>query len=218
MKRKILWAAFAALLIAITAIWFVPQFGTSQNTEIQPIEPTVQIVSPTVRQTLESSISPHPSLQEDDTVPSQRMPDPKPLTPNKPKKQHNYAFTLDILNTTVNVANGVDESTLDKTPGWLTTSAKPGETGVCVVYGHRNRNHLRVLQDIQVGDEITVKTEKGSFIYTVQSIDILDSEADIRIPATNEKQLLLATCYPFRYTGHAPKKVVVYAQILIRTQ
>ena len=54
-------------------------------------------------------------------------------------------FTLSILNDTISVAYGVEESTLKKTPGWLTTSVLPGENGMCVVYGHRNRNHLKVI-------------------------------------------------------------------------
>ena len=49
------------------------------------------------------------------------------------------------------------ESTLDKSPGWLTTSVLPGEDGMCVVYGHRNRNHLKVLEKVERGDTITVK-------------------------------------------------------------
>lgn len=47
-------------------------------------------------------------------------------------------FTLNILSDTISVAYGVEEATLKKTPGWLSTSALPGKEGMCVVYGHRN--------------------------------------------------------------------------------
>jgi len=36
------------------------------------------------------------------------------------------AFTLSILGKTINVATNV-EATLEKNPGWLPTSAQPGE-------------------------------------------------------------------------------------------
>ena len=55
-------------------------------------------------------------------------------TPSK-KKDTNAAFFLVINDEKVNIARGVDESTLKKTPGWLESSAEPGEEGVCVVYG-----------------------------------------------------------------------------------
>ena len=62
------------------------------------------------------------------------------------KKEGEGLFTLHILNDTISVAYGVEEATLKKTPGWLSTSALPGKEGMCVVYGHRNRNHLKVLE------------------------------------------------------------------------
>ena len=56
------------------------------------------------------------------------------------------AFRLTIHGKEISVAYGVSEETLKKSPGWLTTSAFPGENGMCVVYGHSNRNYLRILE------------------------------------------------------------------------
>lgn len=137
---------------------------------------------------------------------------PKPTSAPHTSPVYGQAFTLTILGTNIPVSIGVDNATLDKTPGWLETSAYPGEEGVCVIYGHRNRNHLRVLKDIDFGDTITVTLSDGTVInYTVESIRILDPDEELRIPFISGQHLMLTTCYPFYYTGHAPQKYVLIA-------
>jgi sortase A len=139
---------------------------------------------------------------------------PKPTTAPYTSPVYGQAFTLTILGVNVPVSIGVDNATLDKTPGWLETSAYPGEAGVCVIYGHRNRNHLQVLKDIDFGDTITVTLADGTMLnYTVESIRILDSDEELRIPLISGQHLMLTTCYPFYYTGHAPQKFVLIATI-----
>ena len=123
-------------------------------------------------------------------------------------------FTLSILNDTISVAYGVEESTLKKTPGWFTTSVLPGEDGMCVVYGHRNRNHLKVLEKVTVGDTITATKDGIAYTYAVSDIAIYESTSDWRLPTLDGSTLVLVTCYPFRYSGHAPGKYMVTAQLV----
>lgn len=123
---------------------------------------------------------------------------------------HGAAFVLTIHGKNIIIAPSVDEATLEKTPGWLNTSASPGEEGVCVVYGHRNRNHLQILKDVTYGESIKVTMPNGkTYTYMIESTEILESDEDLRIPTIEGKHLMLTTCYPFYYTGHAPKKYVV---------
>ena len=132
-----------------------------------------------------------------------------------PSKQEGGVFcTLDIRGSKISVAYGVEESTLKKSPGWLTTSALPGEDGMCVIYGHRNRNHLKVLEKVEYGDTITISTPGGeSYRYTVCDITIYENTDDLRLPTLPGKTLVLATCCPFRYSGNAPGKYVVTAML-----
>lgn len=124
-------------------------------------------------------------------------------------KAKELAFTLTVLGKDVQIAKGVDEKTLDASPGWLTTSAYPGEEGVCVIYGHRNRNHLKILKDIDYGDTMDLTLPGGQkYTYMVESLEILENESELRIPLIDGQHLLLMTCYPFYYTGHAPQKFV----------
>ena len=71
------------------------------------------------------------------------------------------AFVLTIRGKNITIAKKIDEATLEQSPGWLDSSAKPGKEGVCVVYGHRNRNHFQVLKDVDYGDPILVTKPDG---------------------------------------------------------
>ena len=104
----------------------------------------------------------------------------------------------------------MDDETLEKTPGWLETSAMPGEEGTYVIFGHRNRNHLKLLKDVELGDAIKIKSQGIEYSYIIESISILENDEQLTIPAATGKHLLISTCYPFYYSGSAPQKFVLW--------
>ena len=113
------------------------------------------------------------------------------------------------------VAIGVDEATLADGPGWMPDSALPGQAGMSVILGHRNRKHLRPLQDVEIGDSLCFRYPDGrEYTYTVSEIVKYEDTADWRLPALDGNTLVLVTCYPFRYSGNAPGKYVVVADII----
>lgn len=141
------------------------------------------------------------------------LPAAKPTSAPVTVSKH-AAFALTIKGKTMEIANNVEEDTLEDGPGWLNTSAAPGQDGVCVVFGHRNRNHLKVLEKVDYGDTVTVTAKDGTqYDYKIESIEIVKSDAELRIPTLESKYLMLVTCYPFYYTGHAPQKYVVFARV-----
>lgn len=211
MKRHIiLWAAVLAALILIAVILGIAAFspppdkGNEIIIEPQPVA-TPEVV---VLQTAVPTVTPEPIPKP---VPTEEA--KETLTPTKKptsNTQSSTAFSLKILDRKISVAHGVDETTLDKTPGWLTTSANPGQDGMCVVYGHRNRTHLRVLEKVEWGDSITATMPDGTvYTYTVTEKLIYENTADLRLPLTEGTTICLVTCYPFRYSGSAPGKYVV---------
>ena len=108
------------------------------------------------------------------------------------------------------VAIGVDEATLADGPGWMPDSALPGQEGMSVILGHRNRKHLRPLQDVEIGDSLCFRyPDSREYTYTVSEIVKYEDTADWRLPALGGNTLVLVTCYPFRYSGNAPGKYVV---------
>ena len=218
-------------LIALIALIFAVGFLAGRNNN--PMDHSVLLPTQWT-QTEESTIRPEPKTPDstsrpDDTAdpyetgspkstlsvsdtPGTNTLSPKPTSLPHTSPVYGKSFTLTILGINVPVSIGVDIETLDKTPGWLETSAYPGEEGVCVIYGHRNRNHFQVLKDIDFGDTITVTLADGSVLsYTVESIRILDSDKELRVPFISGQHLMLTTCYPFYYTGHAPQKFVLMA-------
>lgn len=209
-KHIILWAVVLTALILFAVILGIAAFSppSDKNDEII-IEPQ-PVVTPevVVLQTAVPTATPEP-------IPTPAPTEEAKETPTSTKKptsntQSSAAFTLKILDRKISVAHGVDEATLDKTPGWLTTSASPGQDGMCVVYGHRNRTHLRVLEKVENGDIITATMPDGTvYTYTVSDIQIYENTADMRLPLMDGKTIVMVTCYPFRYSGNAPGKYVV---------
>lgn len=106
----------------------------------------------------------------------------------------------------------VYEKTLKRNIGWLPSSAYPGEEGLSILMGHRDTD-FSILQYVKNGDLITIQTENANTKYKVVCLDLVDSDEELRFKAITGTNLVLITCYPFRYTGHAPRKYVVYCKI-----
>lgn len=138
---------------------------------------------------------------------------------NQARGQHKerHGITLKIKDRTISVAYGVEGATLKKFAGRLIVSASPGTDGMCVVYGHRNRAYLRILENVSKGDTITVaRPDDTIYVYTVTDTQIFEDTGNLQLPAQNGKTLAIATCYPFRYFGNAPGKCVVTADLPIQ--
>ena len=205
-------AAFIAALSILAAI-----IGIALSVQHEDGDVFVEIKpmpTPKATNMISSTPLPSPAAQPSPTPEATLQPTyPSAATP-APVQGGKAFFTLSILNDTISVAYGVEESTLKKTPGWLTTSVLPGENGMCVVYGHRNRNHLKVLEKVTVGDIITATKDGIAYTYAVLDVAIYESTSDWRLPTLDGSTLVLVTCYPFRYSGHAPGKYMVIARLV----
>ena len=107
------------------------------------------------------------------------------------------------------VVEGVDDETLNAGPGHLPGSVLPGEAGNAVISAHRDR-HFRPLGRIAVGDTIDVETLRGRSRWIVVSRRVVRAG----VPALFETEtptLTLTTCWPVRYLGTAPDRLLVQA-------
>lgn len=218
MKHNIIRIIIIIVLLAIAVVLGIIAFKPAPEPNLVPMKP---VSTPEI---VDIEIIPTPS-PEPPAPTIEVLPEETPIveevtekveeshTPSK-KKDTNAAFFLVINDEKVNIACGVDESTLKKSPGWLESSAEPGEEGVCVVYGHRNRKHLRALKGVEVGDTITIETTEGSYAYVIETIRIMNTDEELTIPAMEGTHLMLSTCYPFHYSGKAPQKYVVVANFI----
>src|SRR5262249_17066246 len=108
------------------------------------------------------------------------------------------------------VFEGTTDAVLRKGPGHLSGTAWPGLTaspGNCVIAGHRD-SFFRALAGARVGDVVTLTGPQGRRDYRlvgsrVVAPDDLDAAGPMR-----EERLTLGSCYPFRWTGPAPYRIV----------
>ena len=104
---------------------------------------------------------------------------------------------------------GVGDDELRAGPGHMTGSAIPGDSGNAVISAHRDR-HFYPLARIAVGDTIVTESGRGTVTWTVARLRIVDAdEPALRTSAT--PLLTLTTCWPIRYFGPAPDRLIVEA-------
>ena len=206
-KQIVIRAAVLAALSLAAAILTVFALDGRNNGTVQAVRPMPESyhVLP-LANSMESAVATSPAPLHGEALPTV-SPETTVSIPVSGTEREGVLFTLIVAGESVPVAYGVEEATLTRMPGWLPSSALPGQDGMCVVYGHRNRNHLKALENVERVDAITVAMDGVAYVYTVSDIMIYDSTDDFRLPTMDGKTLVLATCYPFRYSGHAPGKV-----------
>lgn len=108
------------------------------------------------------------------------------------------------------VLEGVDGNSLNAGPGHLIGSAFPGEAGNAVISAHRDRHFAR-LGAIQVGDTIVTESGAHDERWVVISKRVIDADAPALFHSL-DATLTLTTCWPIRYLGTAPERLVVTAR------
>ena len=110
------------------------------------------------------------------------------------------------------VLEGVDPDELNAGPGHLPGSPLPGERGNSVVSAHRDR-HFNHVDALQVGD--TMVTEAGMLQtkWVIVGRRIIDRNAPA-LYQTKDTTLTLTTCWPMRYVGSAPDRLIITAKPL----
>jgi sortase A len=120
-------------------------------------------------------------------------------------------LTIPVLGLDEIVIEGVGSEELNGGPGHLPGSVLPGERGNAVISGHRDR-HFSSLGSLQVGDEIVTETGPGRRVkWIVISRRVLGARA-AALFSTPDPTLTLTTCWPIRYVGTAPERLVITAK------
>jgi sortase A len=82
-----------------------------------------------------------------------------------------------------------------------------------VISAHRDR-HFRSLGRLVPGDTVVTESDRGTVLWRVTRIRVVDADA----PALRETplpRLTLTTCWPIRYFGTAPDRLIVEAERLL---
>jgi sortase A len=105
---------------------------------------------------------------------------------------------------------GVGDEALRAGPGHMSGSALPGAPGNSVISAHRDR-HFRALGQVAVGDTVVTDGHAGRTVWTVTRIRVVDAEAPA-LRTSESPRLTLTTCWPIRYFGSAPDRLLLEAE------
>jgi len=108
------------------------------------------------------------------------------------------------------VVEGVGDDELNAGPGHLPGSALPGMKGNAVISAHRDR-HFSRLDELQLGDTIRTETGHSSGSWVIVGRRIVARETPALF-VSNEPLLTLTTCWPVRFFGSAPDRLILSAK------
>lgn len=146
----------------------------------------------------------------------------EPITINAENRIQNYPEygtqygTIEIPKIDVNlpVYYGDTLEVLKKGVGHSSGSYFPGEGGSIIYMGHNSKNVFRRFSELQIGNEITVKTTYGEYKYKIYDMQIINEDEPEKLEIQKEKEILMVyTCYPFVNIGHAKQRYVVFAEL-----
>jgi sortase A len=110
------------------------------------------------------------------------------------------------------VLEGVDGDQLNAGPGHLPGSAMPGALGNSVVSAHRDR-HFSHFDLLTIGDTIVTETSTSRTTWVISKRRIIDKN-DPALFRTTDATLTLTTCWPVRYLGTAPERLIITAKVV----
>jgi sortase A len=111
------------------------------------------------------------------------------------------------------IKEGVDLGTLKYSIGHYPETGLPGENRQIFLAGHNDRE-FRILNKINKGDLINVKTKKNSFNYEVSHSKIVSKNeiSVVNSEQMDKDELVLMTCYPINYYfSDSPERLLIYA-------
>ena len=110
---------------------------------------------------------------------------------------------IEKLQLNVPLYFGDTEEILPEGAGQFMGSVYPGELGTSLIGGH-NVDDFGKLCAAQVGDEITLQTTYGNYVYRINQIEVRDKkdkEINDMIYQRNDRRVILYTCYPIDSLG-----------------
>jgi LPXTG-site transpeptidase (sortase) family protein len=111
------------------------------------------------------------------------------------------------------IAEGVGDDQLDAGPGHLPGSASPGEPGNAVISAHRDR-HFHSLGRVVVGDTVITETRTSRTTWVIVNRSIVGRYEPSLFPS-EQPELTLTTCWPIRYIGPAPDRLILTAKPIV---
>lgn len=111
-----------------------------------------------------------------------------------------YVLRIPGIDSENPVREGVSKSVLSDSLGHESETAYAGESGNCVIAGHRNYTFGKFfnrLDEVEVNDLIYLDSAEGTYTYTVTDIKVVEPD-DLSVLESDpdREQLTLYTCTP----------------------
>jgi sortase A len=141
---------------------------------------------------------------------------PAPAPIATPKVQQKMLGLIEIKKINVNlpIVEGVESSNLKAGIGHIPGSADLGQLGNSALAGHRSYtfgNFFNRLDELQIGDSITISTKKSKYTYTIYEKLVVLPEDVYVLKGTNDESIItLITCTPVRVATH---RLIVHARL-----
>ena len=110
-----------------------------------------------------------------------------------------YILRIPIIESESPVREGVSDGVLADSLGHEPGTAYIGETGNCVIAGHRNYSfgkYFNRLNEVAIGDNIYVDTKDATYKYEVYDIIVVEPDDLSVLDNTDEEIITLYTCTP----------------------
>jgi sortase A len=108
------------------------------------------------------------------------------------------------------VVEGLSDKDLWSGPGHMPGTVFPGQKGNSVISAHRDR-HFHRLDDLRVGDMIETQTPMLSVRWRITQRRVVGQEVRAIFESAGP-MLTLTTCWPTRYIGPAPDRLLLTAE------
>jgi sortase A len=108
------------------------------------------------------------------------------------------------------VLEGVDANALNSGPGHVPGSALPGERGNSVISAHRDR-HFSGFGSLKIGDLIETESASHDDRWRITALKVIDKDSPALF-TTTDATLTLTTCWPIRFLGTAPERLIITAK------
>ncbi len=119
---------------------------------------------------------------------------------------------IPILNGDYPIVQGDDWEQLKQGIGQYVASGRPGKPGNVVLSGHNDiyGEPFRYLDRLKPGDEIVISTERQTYTYVVNEVQVVDPTDVWVMGPTDEARVTLISCYPYRVNT---RRIVVFAEL-----
>ena len=107
------------------------------------------------------------------------------------------------------VLEGIDDDAMNGGPGHYPGSSLPGGAGNSIISAHRDR-HFRKLGELAVGDTVVTQSGSTTTRWVIVKRQVVGKERPVLFPAKSAT-LTLTTCWPIRYFGTAPDRLILTA-------